>query len=124
MARVVVLGSSNTDMVVRLPRLPSPGETLLGGDFLTGPGGKGANQAVAARRAGADVVFLTAVGDDVLGRQALEQCRKEGLDVSHVVTVPGVSSGVALIFVSDAGENMIGGAPGANSRLDPAAIDR
>lgn len=124
MARVVVLGSSNTDMVVRVPRLPVPGETLLGGSFLTGPGGKGANQAVAARRAGAEVVFLTAVGDDRLGQEALGHYREEGLDVSHVRVVPGCASGVALIFVGDGGENMIGVAPGANARLDPDVIDR
>jgi ribokinase len=124
MARVVVLGSSNTDMTVRLPHLPAPGETLLGGSFLTGPGGKGANQAVAARRAGAEVVFLAAVGDDPLGRSSIERYRAEGIDVSHVLTVRDVPSGVALIFVGDEGENMIGVAPGANSRLDPPAIDR
>src|SRR4051794_6159668 len=124
MARVVVLGSSNTDMAVRLPRLPAPGETLLGGSFLTGPGGKGANQAVAARRAGADVVFIAAVGDDLFGRQAIEGYHSEGIDVSQILSVPGVPSGVAVIFVGDAGENVIGVAPGANSQLDPAAIDR
>src|SRR3954449_11204710 len=106
MARFVVLGSTNTDMTVRLPRLPDPGETLLGGSFLTGPGGKGANQAVAARRAGAEVVLLAAVGDDPLGREALSHYEDEGLDVAHVRVVPGVASGVALIFVDDGGRNM------------------
>jgi ribokinase len=124
MARVVVLGSSNTDMTVRVPYLPSPGQTILGGSFLTGPGGKGANQAVAARRAGAEVVFLTAVGDDLFGKQALDHYRSEGLDVSQVVVRSGESSGVALIFVDDEGENVIAVAPGANATLDPAAIDR
>jgi len=71
MPRVVVVGSSNTDMTVRVPVLPAAGQTVLGDSFATTPGGKGANQAVAARRAGAEVVFVTAVGDDVLGRQAL-----------------------------------------------------
>ena len=78
MARVIVFGSSNTDMTVRLPSLPAPGQTLLGSSFLTSPGGKGANQAVAARRAGAEVVFVTAVGDDDLGRRSLELYRQEG----------------------------------------------
>jgi ribokinase len=123
MARVVVLGSSNTDLTVRLPNLPAPGETLLGGSFLSGPGGKGANQAVAARRAGAEVVFVTAVGGDRMGREALELYRAEGIDVAHAVVVPGAASGVALIFVAEAGENMIGVAPGANAHLSPAAID-
>jgi ribokinase len=123
MARVVVLGSSNTDMTVRLARLPAPGETRLGGEFATGPGGKGANQAVAARRAGGEVTFLTAVGDDALGRQAFELYRREGLDVSEARVVSGVPSGVALIFVGEAGENMIGVAPGANDHLTPVDID-
>ncbi|WP_406695810.1 ribokinase [Singulisphaera sp. Ch08] len=124
MARVVVLGSINTDMTVQLPRLPAPGETLLGGSYVSGPGGKGANQAVAARRAGAVVHFLSAVGDDPLGQQALDRYRGENIDVSDVLVVPDIPSGVALIFVNDAGENMIGVAPGANAHLAPAAIDR
>jgi ribokinase len=124
MPRVVVLGSSNTDMTVRVPRLPAPGQTILGSTFTTSPGGKGANQAVAARRAGAEVVFVTAVGDDELGRQALELYRREGIDVSYVQVVAGVASGVALIFVDDHGENVIGVAPGANHRLTPEDIDR
>ena len=124
MARVVVLGSSNTDLILRLPQLPAPGQTLLGGPFLTGPGGKGANQAVAARRAGAEVLFLTAVGDDLLGRQALERYQREGIDIVCAKIVPGFASGVAFIFVDDTGENMIGVAPGANARLTPDDIDR
>lgn len=124
MPRVVVFGSSNTDMTVRLPRLPAPGQTILGHSFLTTPGGKGANQAVAARRAGAEVVFVTAVGDDDLGRQALELYRREGIDVSHARVVEGMSSGVALIFVDDGGENMIGVASGANLGLTPEDVDR
>ncbi len=124
MARVIVFGSSNTDMTVRVPRLPAPGQTVLGSTFTTSPGGKGANQAVAARRAGADVVFVTAVGDDELGRQSLELYRREGIDESHVRVVEGVASGVALIFVDDRGENLIGVAPGANHRLTPDDIDR
>jgi ribokinase len=123
MARVVVVGSSNTDMVVRLPRLPARGETRLGGAFATSPGGKGANQAVAARRAGAEVALVAAVGDDALGRQALDRYRDEGIDIGHMRTIPGVASGVALIFVDDRGENMIGVAPGANAHLAPAHID-
>src|SRR3954447_4155420 len=98
MPRLLVLGSSNTDMTVLLPRLPAPGQTVLGGSLLNGPGGKGANQAVAAARAGGQVVFVTAVGDDAFGRAALEGYRAEGIDVAHARTVPGVASGVALIF--------------------------
>lgn len=119
MPRIVLFGSSNTDMTVRTPRLPEPGETVLGGAFATTPGGKGANQAVAASRAGAEVIFVTAVGDDDLGRQALERYRGEGIDVSRAKVVPGVASGVALIFVADDGENMISVASGANLELTP-----
>src|SRR5262245_34335341 len=123
MPRVIVFGSSNTDMTVRLPRLPAPGQTVLGRSYASTPGGKGANQAVAARRAGAEVVFVTAVGDDDLGRQALELYRREGIDVGHVRVVEGVASGVALIFVDDGGENLIGVAPGANHWLTPDDVD-
>jgi ribokinase len=124
MPRVVVIGSSNTDMTVRLPSLPARGQTLLGEAFATSPGGKGANQAVAARRAGAEVVFVTAVGDDALGQSAIERYAAEGISVDHVRAVPGVPSGVALIFVSNDGENMIGVAPGANQSLSPEDIQR
>jgi ribokinase len=124
MARLLVIGSSNTDMTVRLPHLPAPGQTVLGGSLLSGPGGKGANQAVAAARAGAAVVFVTAVGDDDLGRLAVEGYRREGIDVAHIKTLPGVASGVALILVGEGGENMIGVAPGANARVSPDDVDR
>lgn len=124
MPRVVVFGSSNTDMTVRLPHLPARGQTVLGRSFLTTPGGKGANQAVAARRAGADVVFVTAVGDDALGREAIGRYRGLGIDVEHTRIVPAMASGVALIFVDDDGENMIGVASGANLALVPDDIDR
>lgn len=119
MPRVVVFGSSNTDMTVRTPRLPGAGETILGGSFRSSPGGKGANQAVAARRAGAEVVFLCAVGDDELGERALDLYRQEGLNIEHARTVGGEASGVALIFVDDDGENMIGVASGANLAFTP-----
>ncbi len=124
MARILVVGSSNTDMTVRLGRLPAPGQTVLGGGFATTPGGKGANQAVAAARAGGDVVFITAVGDDDLGKNSLDLYRRQGIDVSHVRVCTGVSSGVALIFVGEDGENMIGVASGANHMLGPEDIDR
>jgi ribokinase len=124
MPRILVVGSSNTDMTVRLPRLPAPGQTVLGGGFATTPGGKGANQAVAAARAGGEVVFITAVGDDDLGKHAVDLFRRQGIDVSHVRVCEGVSSGVALIFVGEDGENMIGVASGANHKLSPEDIDR
>jgi ribokinase len=124
MARVVVLGSSGFDLTVRLPRLPRPGETLLGGALLTGPGGKGANQAIAARRAGAEVTFLTAFGDDDFGRRVFENDRAEGIDLTSAKDVPGVANQVALIFVGDDGQNAIGVAPGASTHLTPEDIDR
>lgn len=124
MARVVVLGASLTDMNLRLPRLPVPGETLLGGSFFQGPGGKGANQAIAARRAGADVVFLTAFGDDDLSGLLVKHDRAEGLDLAHARIVAGMPSGVALIFVGDDGRNQIGVASGPNAHLDREFVDQ
>src|SRR5690606_25801512 len=92
MSRVVVLGSSGYDLTIRLARLPRAGGTLLGGDLLRGPGGKGANAAIAARRAGAEVTFLTAFGDDDFGRLLVEHDTAEGLDLSFAKTVPGVAN--------------------------------
>lgn len=122
MGRVVVLGASTTDMNMRLPRLPRSGQTLLG-DFFAGPGGKGANQAIAARRAGAEVVFLTAFGDDAFAGPIRRHDEQEGIDLRHAKTVPGAASGVAMIFVADDGENLIGIAMGANAHLTPDDID-
>ncbi|MFO0959453.1 MAG: ribokinase [Isosphaeraceae bacterium] len=123
MPRVVVLGSSGYDLTIRLPRLPRAGETLLGGELHTGPGGKGANAAIAARRAGAEVTFLTAFGDDDFGRQIREHDRREGLDLSYAKTVKGRPNQVALIFVGEDGQNLIGVAPGASESLTPEDID-
>jgi len=119
---VVVVGSSNTDMILRVARVPRPGETLLGGEFSTAPGGKGANQAVAAARAGGRVSFVARLGRDSLGDAALAGFRKEGMGLSHVVRDRGQPSGVALIFVGADGENSIGVAGGANQRLSPADV--
>lgn len=118
MGKVVVVGSSNTDMTVRVPRIPAPGETVLGSRFQTSAGGKGANQAVAASRSGAEVVLVTALGADSFGDTAMENFRRERIDVDLVRRVPGVPSGVALIVVDDgSGENAIAVAPGANLAL-------
>ncbi|MHB8093783.1 MAG: ribokinase [Candidatus Aminicenantales bacterium] len=127
--KIIVVGSSNTDMVVRAPRLPKPGETVLGDRFLMVPGGKGANQALAARRAldpwsGGEVVLIARIGDDAFGRSALESLRQEGVAVDSVIVDPLSPSGVALIIVDGRGENMIAVAPGANSRLSPADIEQ
>ena len=120
---IVVIGSSNTDMIVKSARIPRPGETVLGGAFSTASGGKGANQAVAAARAGGDVVFVARVGEDMFGERAVEGFRTDGLDVSRITVDLETPSGVALIMVDDAGENVIAVAPGANGRLSPADID-
>jgi len=96
---ILVIGSSNTDMVVKADRLPAPGETILGGTFLMTAGGKGANQAVAAARLGGDVVFIVKVGDDIFGRQAIQSFEEEGIDTNYAITDPVNPSGVALITV-------------------------
>lgn len=119
---IVVIGSSNTDMIVQSQHIPRPGETVLGGEFSTASGGKGANQAVGAVRAGGKVTFLGRVGMDMFGERALEGLRKDGIDVSSVISDPEATSGVALIIVDEAGENSIAVAPGANARLSPDDI--
>ena len=96
-ARIAVIGSINTDMVVRGPRSHSPGETVTGGTFLQAQGGKGANQAIAAVRGGAEVTFVARVGDDELGASAVSGLREEGIDVSHVSRDPEHATGIALI---------------------------
>jgi ribokinase len=119
---IVVIGSSNTDMVIRLPRIPRPGETLLGGEFLSAAGGKGANQAVAAARAGGRVRLIARVGKDALGSHAIAGLRREGVDTRYVFRDASAPSGVALIFVADDGENCIAVASGANARLVPTDL--
>ncbi len=121
--QVCVVGSLNMDLVVRSPRLPEPGETLLGSSFATFPGGKGANQAVAARRAGAAVRMIGALGEDSHGSELLGLLATEGIDAGHVVRRRGVPTGVALITVGeDTGENTIVVAGGANQTLTVAEV--
>src|SRR5690554_3238518 len=120
--KIIVVGSSNTDMVVKVPHIPAPGETILGTDFMSIPGGKGANQAVAAARAGAEVAFVACVADDTLGVQAIENYKKDNINTSYIKVHPGGHSGIALINVADDGENSIAVAPGANSHLLPEDI--
>jgi ribokinase len=119
---ILVIGSSNTDMVAKAARLPAPGETVLGGAFMMAPGGKGANQAVAAARLGADVTFIAKVGNDVFGKQAVDLFRQEGIDTSHMATDPVNPSGIALITVDANGENCIVVASGANASLVPGDL--
>lgn len=121
-SKIVVIGSSNTDMTVFTERLPLPGETVLGGKFRMGAGGKGANQAVAARRLGGEVEFFCKLGDDVFGKDARQHYENEGLDVSHVM-ISDRPSGVALITVDAKAENSIVVASGANSDITPDDIE-
>lgn len=126
-ASVCIIGSINVDLVVAADRLPAPGETVLGGRFATHDGGKGANQAVAAARAGASVVMIGAVGTDAHGARALAALEAEGIDLSRIRRLPDEATGVALIAVGPRGENQIVVAPGANAAFaldddDRAAI--
>jgi len=122
--KLVVVGSSNMDLVVRSPRIPVSGETILGGDFLMVPGGKGANQAVAIAKLGAHAIFLARLGDDVFGHQSLKNFQKERVDTRYVTLTPDTPSGVALITVDAAGNNAIVVAPGANAMLSPEDVHR
>ena len=118
-ARVLVVGSANVDYTVALPRLPAPGETVSEGTLLVNHGGKGANQAVAARRLGAEVRLVGCVGADAAGRTIVDALAAEGIGVSGVTVAEGVATGTALIAVDRAGRNQIAVAPGANRALDP-----
>jgi ribokinase len=120
--KIVVVGSSNMDLVVKSPRIPAVGETILGEDFIMTPGGKGANQAVAAAKLGAEVYFVAKLGDDVFGEQSLDNFEKEGVDTKYVSRSKDAPSGVALITVDRAGDNVIVVAPGANQRLSPEDV--
>ncbi|WP_424216394.1 ribokinase (plasmid) [Streptomyces sp. BI20] len=120
--RVLVVGSLNVDLSVAVPRLPAPGETVAGADVVRGAGGKGANQAVAAARLGGTVHMVGLVGDDDLGAELRARLAAEGVDETAVATSTGAASGLALIVVDAAGENTITLSPGANRRLDPAAL--
>lgn len=122
MVKVVVVGSINMDLVAQCPRFPAPGETLLGSHFATFPGGKGANQAVAASRLGAEVSMVGCVGDDGFGDELVAVLRREGVDTRHVRRAVGVASGVASITVSG-GDNHIVVVPGANHALDVADVE-
>jgi ribokinase len=118
-AAIAVVGSLNLDLVVRVPRLPGPGETVSGDDVFRNPGGKGANQAVAAARLGRRVAMVGCVGDDEAGRELLASLEADGVDRSRVRVVDGVPTGTAFITVGEDGENQIVVSPGANTRLSP-----
>ncbi len=121
--KICVVGSSNVDMCSKVSHLPAPGETVGDGVFMQAYGGKGANQAVAAKRLGGDVNFITAVGDDALGREMMVNFRKEGICVSDAVMKEGENTGIALIMIDSKGENCIAVNPGANASLSKEMID-
>ena len=122
--RIIVIGSSNTDMVIQSDKLPLPGETVLGGDLIMNAGGKGANQAVAAAKLGGNVTFIAKVGDDQFGNSAIREFEEVGIDSRYVVKDPERPSGIALIMVDQNGENCISVALGANQSLNAQDIDR
>jgi ribokinase len=122
--RVVVVGSSNVDLLMKMPRLPKVGETVTDCVFAQVFGGKGANQAVGAARAGGDVAFVGCVGDDAYGNQVIENLKADGIDTRFVFAEEGVASGTALIMVGGEGHNYLAVAPGANYRLTPAHVER
>jgi len=120
--KIIVVGSANTDMIVRVTRIPRPGETILGGEFMTAAGGKGANQAVAAARLGGRVSFIARVGRDSFGDSTVAALKRDGIDTHDVRRDRARPSGVALIFVADHGENSIAVASGANAALSARDI--
>ncbi|WCH24916.1 ribokinase [Aeromonas salmonicida] len=124
MNRLVVLGSVNADHVLRVPHFPRPGETLTGHSYQVVPGGKGANQAVAAARLGAPVSFIARIGDDAIGQQMRQGFEQDGIDVSAVELDETLPTGIAIIYVSDEGENSIGISTEANGALSPAMVKR
>jgi ribokinase len=122
--KIIVIGSANTDMVVKSNKLPLPGETILGGTFFMNAGGKGANQAVAAARLGGNVTLVAKVGDDIFGKQTIEGLKKENIKTDYVFVDEEIPSGTALIIVNEEGENCIVVAPGANARLLTGEIEQ
>jgi ribokinase len=122
--KIVVVGSCNTDMVIKADRLPVPGETILGGTFFMNPGGKGANQAVAASRLGGNVTLISKTGNDVFGKQSVMLYAAENIKTDFIYSDPKHPSGVALITVDSQGENCIVVASGANAYLTPSDIDK
>lgn len=123
-SKIVVVGSSNTDMVIKASRLPVPGETVIGQEFMMNPGGKGANQAVAIARMGGDVSLITKTGNDLFGRQSVELYNSENIKTDFVFSDHDKPSGVAMISVDAFGENCILVAPGANASLSVADIEK
>ena len=124
MKKIIVIGSSNIDMMVKTPHLPAPGETILGGEFFMNQGGKGANQAVAVKRLGGNLIFVAKLGNDILGQQSVDYFKKEGIDTKYITLDENSASGVALISVDDHAENSIVVASGANMLLNEQDVDK
>ena len=122
--QIAVVGSSNMDLVVKSTRIPAVGETILGGDFIMVPGGKGANQAVAAAKLGAEVYFIAKLGSDIFAEHSLDNFRRARVNTKYVIQTNEAPSGVALIMVDDEGNNSIVVAPGANQKLLPADVKK
>lgn len=122
--KLAVLGSINADHILNLTHFPRPGETVIGKQYQVAFGGKGANQAVAAGRSGADIAFIACVGDDDTGERIRQQLMNDRIDISPIEAVPGESTGVALIFVNGDGENTIGIHAGANAALTPVRVEQ
>ena len=122
--KIVVVGSSNIDMVIKGDKIPRPGETVIGGDFFKAAGGKGANQAVAAARAGGQVSFISSVGNDIFGKEAISNYREDGIDSRAIKTDPEHATGTALILIDKDGENSISVAPGANNSLSKTDLEK
>jgi ribokinase len=121
---ILVIGSATIDLAMKVKRIPQPGETVLGGVFLTSPGGKGANQAVAAARFGAEVSLVGCLGDDMYGKQALENYRREGINADHVRLATDAATAIATIMVDANGQNAIAVAPGANFAMRVEDVNR
>jgi len=124
MTKIFVIGSANTDMVIKTDQLPKPGETKLGGHFFMNAGGKGANQAVAAARLGGNVTLIAKLGNDIFGKQTIAALNSENIQTGYIFIDDQSPSGTALIMVNEEGENCIAVAPGANANLLPPDIDK
>ena len=122
--KITVVGSSNMDLVTKSAHIPVVGETILGGDFLMTPGGKGANQAVAAAKLGAEVFFVAKLGNDIFGTKSLENFKSVGLNTDYIIQTQNALSGVALIMIDEDGNNSIVVAPGANQKLSPEDVKK
>ncbi len=123
MKKILVVGSSNTDLIIKVPEIPHPGETLIGGDFQTFQGGKGANQAVAAARGGGDVVFIASVGNDNYGAESIKGYKLDNINTEDIKICKNIPSGIAMITIAESGENAIAVASGANAELKPEDLD-